>query len=57
MPDDPDLSARGGVWQRSGEETMGKKAGKVEGSLGSRFLGSGARRNDRREQIDGGLKL
>ena len=36
---------------------MGKRVGKVEGSPGYRFLGSGARRNNRREQIDGGLEL
>ena len=46
-----------GMWRRSGKEASGKRAGKVEGSPGNRFLGSGARRNGRREQIDGGPKL
>ena len=36
---------------------MGKRVGKVEGSPGNQLLGSGARRNSRREQIDGSLEL
>jgi len=38
-------------------EKGGEWAGKVEGSPVSRFLGSGARRSDRRLQIDGDPKL
>ena len=57
VPDDPDLSARAACGSAPASKLRGKGAGKVEGSPGSRFLGSGARRSDRRVQIDGGLKL
>ena len=47
MPDDPDLSARAACG-RAPARKLWEKAGKVEGSPGSRFLGSGARESDRR---------